>query len=42
MDEKTFRYMLNDDAMATEKLSQGIRVFDKDAQKLKDLIASKL
>lgn len=42
LDEKTFRYLLNDDAMATEKLAEGIRVFVKDAQKLKDLIASKL
>lgn len=42
LDEKSFRYLLNDDAMATEKLAEGIRVFAKDAQKLKDLIASKL
>jgi transaldolase len=30
MDEKTFRWQLNEDAMATEKLSEGIRNFSKD------------
>lgn len=34
LDEKTFRLMLNDNAMATEKLSEGIRKFAQDAQKL--------
>ena len=38
IDEKTFRLMLNDDAMATEKLSEGIRNFAKDARKLEDFI----
>ncbi|CAI2168280.1 9875_t:CDS:10 [Funneliformis geosporum] len=36
-DEKTFRWDLNQDAMATEKLSEGIRNFAKDAEKLKYL-----
>lgn len=40
MDEKTFRLMLNDDAMATEKLSEGIRNFAKDAIKLEKMIRS--
>ncbi len=40
MDEKTFRLMLNDDAMATEKLSEGIRNFAKDAVKLEKMIRS--
>jgi transaldolase len=31
MDEKTFRWMHNDDAMATDKLAEGIRRFDADA-----------
>ena len=31
MDESTFRWMMNDDAMATEKLAEGIRNFAKDA-----------
>jgi len=34
LDEKTFRLMLNEDAMATEKLAEGIRNFAKDAAKL--------
>lgn len=34
LDEKTFRYMLNDNAMATEKLAEGIRKFAEDAGKL--------
>ncbi|MCS7047103.1 MAG: hypothetical protein NZO58_12165, partial [Gemmataceae bacterium] len=34
LDEKTFRWMLNEDAMATEKLSEGIRRFYADARKL--------
>lgn len=38
LDEKKFRLMLNEDAMATEKLSEGIRNFAKDAGKLEDLI----
>ena len=34
MDEQTFRWMHNEDAMATEKLSEGIRKFNADARKL--------
>jgi len=34
MDEKTFRWMMNEDAMATEKLAEGIRNFTKDLIKL--------
>ncbi len=34
LDEKAFRWMLNEDAMATEKLSDGIRRFHADAEKL--------
>jgi transaldolase len=40
LDEKTFRSMLNDDAMATEKLAEGIRAFCVDAVKLDKLIKS--
>jgi transaldolase len=40
MDEKTFRWMHNDDAMATDKLADGIRRFDADARKLEKLITS--
>lgn len=38
MDEKKFRWMLNEDAMATEKLAEGIRNFTQDTIKLEDLI----
>lgn len=38
LDEKAFRLMLNDNAMATEKLSEGIRNFAKDARKLEDTL----
>ena len=34
VDEKTFRWMMNEDAMATEKLAEGIRNFTKDLIKL--------
>jgi len=34
LDEKTFRWMHNEDAMATDKLSEGIRKFYADARKL--------
>ncbi len=41
MDEKTFRWMLNENAMATEKLSEGIRKFAADQNKLETQIVSK-
>ncbi|KAG0164260.1 hypothetical protein DFQ28_010407 [Apophysomyces sp. BC1034] len=37
-DEPTFRYLLNDEAMATEKLAEGIRLFAADAVELEQLI----
>ncbi|MGE8476530.1 MAG: transaldolase family protein, partial [Paraburkholderia hospita] len=37
-DEPTFRFLVNDEAMATEKLSEGIRVFAADAVKLEKVI----
>src|SRR5690606_15746768 len=37
-DEASFRFELNEDAMATEKLAEGIRVFAADARKLDTLI----
>ena len=37
-DEAGFRYALNEDAMATEKLAEGIRAFAADAIKLEKLI----
>ncbi|HBK40192.1 MAG TPA: transaldolase [Porphyromonadaceae bacterium] len=38
VDEKSFRWMMNDDAMATEKLAEGIRNFTKDLIKLEKQI----
>jgi len=37
-DEKSFRYLLNEDAMATEKTAEGIRAFAKDIVKLEALV----
>ena len=42
LDEKTFRWMLNEDAMGTEKLAEGIRKFTEDIIKLEGLIAKRL
>ncbi len=42
LDEKTFRFLVNDDAMATEKTAEGIRKFSADFVKLEKLIAAKL
>lgn len=39
-DEASFRYSLNEDAMATEKLAEGIRLFAADARKLDHLVVS--
>ncbi len=38
LDEKAFRLMLNEDAMGTEKLSEGIRLFCADAVKLEKMV----
>jgi len=40
--EKDFRLSLNEDAMATEKLAEGIRGFSADIVKLEDILKSKL
>lgn len=42
LDEKTFRFLLNEDAMATEKLSEGIRQFVKDLRALRTLVARRM
>jgi serine/threonine protein kinase len=42
LDEKTFRWMHNDDAMAVEKLSEGIRKFYSDTSKLQQYAASRV
>jgi transaldolase len=42
LDEKTFRWMHNEDAMATEKLAEGIRKFNSDARHLQDFALSQV
>ncbi|MCH9608945.1 MAG: Transaldolase B [Chlamydiales bacterium] len=42
IDEKRFRYLFNEDAMATEKLAEGIRKFAVDTVKLEKAISEKL
>jgi transaldolase len=42
LDEKAFRWMLNEDPMATEKLAEGIRKFAADLNKLKEFVAKSL
>lgn len=41
-DEKSFRFLFNEDAMATEKTAEGIRRFAADIRKLEDLLGSML
>ena len=42
LDEKTFRFLLNEDAMATEKLAEGIRLFSRDLRALRELVSERL
>ena len=42
VDEKTFRWMLNEDAMATDKLADGIRKFAADIVSLEKIIAAEI
>jgi transaldolase len=42
LDEKKFRWSLNENAMATDKTAEGIRKFAVDVVKLEKLVASKL
>ncbi|MBE9640463.1 transaldolase [Salipiger mangrovisoli] len=42
IDEASFRWQMNADAMATEKLAEGIRDFDADGKRLQRLIAERL
>ena len=39
LDEKSFRWLLNENAMATEKLAEGIRRFNADYLKLKEMVS---
>ena len=42
LDEKAYRYMHNEDAMAVEKLAEGIRKFAVDSVKLENMLSEKL
>ena len=42
LDEKKFRWMMNENAMATEKLAEGIRMFTEDLVKLENIIIKRL
>lgn len=42
LDEKAFRWAMNEDAMATEKLSEGIRLFAKDLVTLREMVRKEL
>jgi transaldolase len=42
LDEKRFRWMLNEDQMATEKLSDGIRIFNRDLQAMRTMVEQRL
>ncbi len=42
MNESVFRWMLNEDAMATEKLAEGIRSFASDLDKLRSYLAQRM
>jgi transaldolase len=42
LDEKTFRWMHNEDAMASDKLSEGIRKFNADTRKLEKFARAKV
>ncbi|MEM1453083.1 MAG: transaldolase [Planctomycetota bacterium] len=41
LDERAFRWQMNEDAMATEKLAQGIRAFAADTRKLEALVGER-
>ncbi len=42
LDEKAFRFLLNEDAMASEKLGEGIRLFVKDLRALRAMVLKRL
>ena len=42
VDEAAFRFAMNEDAMATEKLSEGIRLFTKDLRALRAMVKERL
>ena len=42
VNEATFGWMLNEDQMATEKLSEGIRKFAADQEKMDEMVRQKI
>lgn len=42
MTESKFRWMMNEDAMATEKLAEGIRGFTQDILKLENIVQARI
>lgn len=42
LSEKQFRYDMNRDPMATEKLAEGIRKFEDDANELKEIVRKRI
>lgn len=42
IDEKSFRWLLNEEEVGTEKLADGIRIFSRDAAKLEKIIREKI
>jgi hypothetical protein len=42
LEEETFRWMHNEDAMATEKLAEGIRKFNSDAHRLQQFALARV
>jgi transaldolase len=42
LDERKFRWLFNENAMATEKTAEGIRLFNADAQKLAQFVTARL
>ena len=42
LDEKHFRWQMNEDPMATDKLAEGIRAFAKDLGSLRNLVSARL
>jgi transaldolase len=42
LNESKFRWLLNENAMATEKTAEGIRLFNADAKKLEQYLSERL
>lgn len=42
LDEKTFRWLFNENAMAVDKLAEGIRKFAEDGRKLEQMVLQKM